>query len=77
MSKKFVTEEKLDQAVDAILTGMDGLFKEFGKKINDRFENIDNELTQIKRQISNLKHDTPSRKEFDELKKKVDLHFKN
>ena len=60
MSTRYVTGKKLDQAVDAILTGMDGMFKEFGKKIDDRFEKVDNEFTQVKRQISNLKLDTPT-----------------
>lgn len=65
-----VTRKTLDEAVDTILQGVEGLFKE----LNKRFDDLEFEQREIKRQISDLKYDIPTRKEFNELKDRVDKY---
>jgi hypothetical protein len=65
-----VTKKTLDEAVDTILQGVEGLFKE----LNKRFDDLEFEQREIKRQIGDLKYDMPTRKEFNELKDRVDKY---
>ena len=58
-----VTRKTLDEAVDTILHGVEGLFK----KMNKRFDDLEFEHREIKRQIRDLKYDMPTRKELNEL----------
>ena len=71
------------EAVDAILQGMDKMVGEFRgeiagsfKSVNERFDSLDDKIDfvhkDLQHQISDLKHDTPSLKDFDELKGRVD-----
>ena len=83
-----VTGGMLDEAVQAILEGMDGMVEGFRNEVMERFENVDNrfdnleakiDLTrnEVKDEIDGLKadlSDTPSRREFQELKARVDKH---
>lgn len=68
----------LDDAMHAILDGVQGMFDESKVDLNKKFEKINTNIgfvhSDLKRQISDLKHDTPSIKEFNELKKRMDLH---
>ena len=73
--KSYVTNESLKEAlsdvVEIILEGMDKLFGELKNDIHE----INNDTTNIKRQINDLKVDTPTQKEFNELKDKVDKYL--
>ncbi len=81
-SQAFVTNETLDDAVDTLLKGMDNMLEE-QKKIFATKKDIENVATKedLKREASWLRDDinglkaelsnTPSRKEFNELKLKV------
>ena len=74
---EFVTKTMLQEAVDAILDGMNNLAEDIKKEINLRFEENSAEHADIKHQISDLKYDTPSMKEFNDLKTKVDKNLAN
>lgn len=65
-----VTKKTLDEAVDAILQGVEGLFEE----LNKRFDDLEFQQREIKRQIGDLKYDAPTRREYDELKDRVDKY---
>ena len=69
-AKEPVTRKTLDEAVDTILQGVEGLFQ----KMNKRFDDLEFEHREIKRQIRDLKYDTPARKELNELKNRVDKY---
>ncbi|KKQ75659.1 MAG: hypothetical protein US96_C0007G0007 [Candidatus Woesebacteria bacterium GW2011_GWB1_38_5b] len=81
-SKGVVTNEKLYEAVDAILVGMDHMSKEQEKKNQERHSEIKQELDKLSKkvdvnnaslqdQIENQALDTVSRREFEALKSKV------
>lgn len=79
-----VTRKMLDEVVEAILAGTEGLFNNLRREMNSRFEKADRrfdkievELRHVKDQVSGLiadLSDTPSRREFEDLKSKVDRH---
>jgi len=88
---KPVTMKDLDEFVQAILAGTEGLFNELRRemiagfqRVDKRFRGIDHSLNKLevgqshlKDQIDGLKadlSDTPSRREFQQLKSKVDRH---
>ena len=87
-SNEPVTRGMLDEAVQAILEGMDGMVEGFRNEVNQHFEKVDNrfdnlgakiDLTrkEFKDEIDGLKadlSDTPSRREYQELKARVDKH---
>ncbi len=80
--KELVTRGMLDDAVKAILEGMDRLFgglkAEFGglkAEMNEKFDKIETDISYIKHDIRDIKaelSDTPSKREFNELKEKVE-----
>lgn len=80
--KNPVTKGMLDDAVDTLLAGMDNLHSRFKgeldksfDKVNGQLDNLERETTFVKREIRDLKadlSDTPTRKEHNELKGKVD-----
>ena len=80
--RKPVTKGMLDDAVDTLLAGMENLYSGFKEeldksfdKIEGRLDNLDRETTFVKREIHDLKadlSDTPTRKDFNELKGRVD-----
>lgn len=84
--KAFVTNEYLDDAVDTLLKGMDNMLEE-QKKIFATKEDLKQFATKddLKTEIGWLKDDikgltadlsgTPSKKEFNELKDKVDKYL--
>jgi hypothetical protein len=63
-----VTRALLDDAVHAILEGIEAMFEERDK----RFDKIDAGQRELRRQTRDLKHDTPTQKEFDDLKARVE-----
>ena len=79
-----VTRRMLDQAVDAILKGMDNIVGDLKGEMNLRFKAVDDRLDNLKSgqrflkdDIRGLKvelSDTPSRREFEDLKSRVDKH---
>lgn len=78
----YVTKSMLDEAVDALLKGMDNLFLRFKTelktKLKEELEPIKAVTTFIKRDIRDIRADlsnTPTKREFNELKTKVEtLH---
>ena len=75
--KDLVTRSMLNDAVDAILKGVDKLFGGLKTEMNRRFDKVETDITFIKRDIRDIKaelSDTPSRREFNELKTKVDRY---
>jgi len=86
--KAFITNGILDDAVDTILKGMDGMFKEerkfntqtFATKedLKDTKEELKTEISWVKDDIKGLTADlsvVPSKREFNELKVKVDKYL--
>ena len=81
---KPVTMKDLDEVVSAILAGTEGLINNLRlemkaqfKKNDSQFNKIEVGLSHLKDQIDGLKadlSDTPSRREFQQLKSKVDRH---
>ena len=79
-----VTLKALDEVVQAILAGTEGLINELRWEMKSRFEHVDHRLdnlvvgqSHLKDQINGLKanlSDTARRREFQELKSKVDRH---
>ncbi len=67
---KTVSKKMLDEAVEAILNGMEGMFS----KQDKRFDKLEAGQKDLQRQIGDLKYDTPTQKEFDTLKSKVDKY---
>ena len=87
MSKKddYVTNKKLEEAVDAILGGVGEMVNDVRSELKADIGGVESslkneiaknrkEIRENRRQISGLKHDTPTRKEFDELSEKVDRY---
>ncbi len=84
-----VTRGVLNESVDAILKGMDNLFEklrnEFKSEIRSEIEPLKKDvnsmkadITFIKRDIQDIKADfstTPYRREFKQLKEKMDNHI--
>jgi hypothetical protein len=90
--KAFITNKTLDEAVGAILKGMDNMINNFKvevrssfQEVRKRFDNVDNRLEKIEADVSFIKDDlngikadlsdTVSKKEFNQLKGKVDKYL--
>ena len=82
-----VTRSMLDEAIDAILEGVGSVFKDLQGRMDGmdrRFDNVDRRLdtlevgqSYLKDQIKGLKADlsaTPSRRQFEKLKARVDKY---
>ena len=77
-----VTRGILDEAVEAILEGVNKMFQGLEVKMTSRFDQLETKTksnyNELKDEINGLKadlSDTPSRKEFNELKSKGEQHF--
>ncbi len=68
--KEPVNRGVLDEAVEAILKGVEKMFAGQEK----RFDKLEAGQKDLQRQIGDLKYDTPTQKEFDTLKSKVDKY---
>jgi hypothetical protein len=73
-SKIFVTNEMLQQAVDAVINGIEQMFKSQNKMLDKRFNGIENGIRDVRRRLTDIKLDTPSNKEFEDLKSKVERY---
>lgn len=82
----FVTNKTLDEAVDTILKGMDNMLEEQKKTFATKEdlkqfatkEDLGREVGWLRNDINGLKadlSDTPSKREFNKLKSKVDKHL--
>ncbi|MCZ6529042.1 MAG: hypothetical protein O6949_01750 [Chloroflexi bacterium] len=82
-----VTRSMLDEAIDAILEGVGSMFKDLRGRLegmDKRFDKVDRRLdtlevgqSYLKDQIDGLKadlSDTPSRRQFEKLKARVDKY---
>lgn len=85
---EYSTKNDLRESVDAILVGMNNIYlelidkmatkddlKKLETKLESRMENIETEVGFVRQDISDIKADlslTPTRREFNELKTKVD-----
>ena len=82
-----ITRSMLDEAIDAILEGVGSMFKNLQGRadgMDKRFDKIDGNITKLEsgqghlaEKIKDLRadlSDTPSRREFQQLKSKVDRH---
>lgn len=86
LRKKVVNFGMLSDATDTVLTGVQKMFDNlrvelttsFGS-VNKRFEKLEDKVdfvhADLKHQISDLKYDTPSLKDFESLKKRVDFYY--
>lgn len=76
--KSPVTNEMLQQAVDAIIAGVERMLGDglsgLRTEMTTRFEKLESGQRDIKRQINDLKIDIPTRKEFEDLKSRVNKH---
>ena len=75
-----VTKGMLDDAVVTVLKGMDNLFSKYQGKVDNRLKVIEVELGGVKDEMKGLKEEfsnTPSRREFNTLKQKVDRFHPN
>jgi hypothetical protein len=83
-SNEPVTKGMLDDAVTAILQGMDKMFVKLQGEMVERFGKVEEEICGVKVELSHVKDEikglkadlsvTPSRKEFEQLKTRVDKH---
>ncbi|MCI0558947.1 MAG: hypothetical protein MN733_10660 [Nitrososphaera sp.] len=79
-----VTRGMLNEAVDAILKGMDKIAGELRSEIRETRSELKGEVQELKVEVRYLKDDidglkadlsdTPSRREFNELKARVDKY---
>ena len=74
-----VTNQVLDDAINHVVETLGGMIEVLGKKVDTLsgkmekgFAQASAERQDLKRQISDLKADTVTQKEFEELKAKVD-----
>jgi archaellum component FlaC len=87
--EEYVTKTMLDEAVDAILEGMNKMVgglrddvTRFRSEVNTGFDKVETRLERIEAEVSQARDDvngltaelsdTPSRREFEDLKTKVD-----
>ena len=79
-----VMMKDLDEVVRAILAGTEGLINNLRREMKSRFEKVDRRFNKIEVEISHIKDqlrglkadlsDTPTRREFQQLKSKIDRH---
>ena len=79
-----VTRGMLEDAVDVILDGMDKMVGELRNQINTRFDKTESRLNGLEVEVRGVKDEvrglkaefsvTPTRREFEELKARVDKY---
>ncbi len=71
--KEIVTKTVVE-ASEAILEGVGEMFKLQNERLDERFIKIETDISHLGQDVHDLKYDTPSRKEFEDLKVKVYSH---
>ena len=61
----------LHEAIDTVVEGMNHMAADIVKHFDKRFERIEGDITFIKRDIRDIKADTPTRSDFDKLERRV------
>ena len=79
-----VTVKMLNEAVDAILRGVERMFDKQDKRIDGldkriggmdtRLARVETDVRDVRRRMIDHEVDTPTRKEFSDLKARVDKH---
>ena len=79
-----VTRGLLGEAVDVILNGMDKMVGEWKNEMNSRFDKMESRLNGLEVEVRGVKDEvrglkaefsvTPTRREFEELKARVDKY---
>lgn len=64
----------MQQAVDAIITGVENIMKDLRKEMKVGFDELKTGQRDVKRRIKDVQLDTTSRKEFLKLKNRVDKY---
>ena len=75
VDEKFTSQESrfkgyVQEGIDTVVKALD----EMGKQYNQRFDKIEQELKTVNRRLLGLEQDTVSKKEFVELKSRVDIY---
>lgn len=77
----YITNKTLGEAVDAILRGVERMFDSQDKRVDQRFKKVVQRFDRLEAGVRNIRRrmidhevDTPTRKEFSELKARVDKH---
>ena len=69
-----IVTEIVSDALERILEGVEGMFEQQNRTFDRRFRKLESGHADLKRQLTDLKVDTPTRSEFDELKGRVDKY---
>ena len=69
-----VNNETLDEAIEAFMEGMNTLLKEVKMTIRRELAPIKTDIRDVHRRMIDHEVDTPTRKEFDDLKSSVDKY---
>jgi len=67
-----VTNKTLGQSVETIIHGVERMFKAQNKLLDKRFNTIETDVRDIRRRMIDHEVDTPTKKEFNELKSRID-----
>lgn len=67
-------QSSLLEATDSIMNGIEAIFNNFQAQMNSNFDELKSGQADLQRQINDLKHDSPTRGEFEKLKTKVSQH---
>ncbi len=80
--KEPVSRGVLDEAVEAVLKGVEKMFGNLCGEMNARYTKVDGRFDKLEsgredlqRQISDLKLDTPTQKEFGTIKRRVEKYY--
>lgn len=79
IKNSIVTFGMLSDAMDTLLNGMQSMFDDLNIKLDKRFDKVDlyakYNHDSLQKQIDELKFDTPTRKEFNNLKDRFDMFY--
>lgn len=72
-----IVSKAVTEVTETIIDGVEGMFHKQNKKFDNRFNQLESDVSHVKNNINNLKADistTPTRKEFSDLKSRVDTY---
>lgn len=79
INESLVTFGMLSDAMDTLLNGMQGMFDDLNTKLDKRFNKVETDMKYVhdslKKEIDELKFDSPTRKEFNDLRDRFDRHY--